>query len=128
MRLAAESIRQYPILGIGLGARERVFYENQFVLILSEMGIAGLAAFMVLMVQMFSVAGATFRAAGGDVIRGVAAGCIGGLCGLLIECNTMVVFLVSRVMGPFWVMMGILYGLYAQQNAKKTGGGLGGEN
>lgn len=127
MRLASGAISQYPILGIGLGARERVFYENQYLLILSEMGIAGLAAFLYLMIQMFSTAGATFRAAGGDVIRGVAAGCIGGLIGLMVECNTMVVFLVSRVMGPFWVIMGILFWFYAQENRKRTAGGLGGE-
>jgi O-antigen ligase len=110
-KFALETVRQYPLFGIGLGARERVFYENQFIMFLSELGTVGFAAFFVLIFLIFKTALSLFRSAQNSLIKGFSAGYIAGLFGLLIECNTLVVFMISRIAMPFWLLTAILFWL-----------------
>lgn len=107
-RYAWETIAQYPILGIGIGARERVFYENQFVQLISEAGFVGCAAFIWILCALVKTAFGLYRSAGDRMVKALAAGYLGGFLGLIIECNTLVVFLISNIMVPFWIVTAIV--------------------
>ena len=115
IRYAWETIKQYPFLGIGLAARSRVFYENQFIMFISEIGVLGLIAFLGIILTIFSAAISLYRSAESRLIKGFSAGYIGGLLGLLLECNTLVVFLISRTMIPFWLVTAIMFWLLSEQ-------------
>jgi len=115
IRYALETIKQYPFLGIGLAARSRVFYENQFIMFISEIGILGLIAFFSIILTIFSAAISLYRSTESNLIKGFSAGYMGGLLGLLLEGNTLVIFLISRVMIPFWLVTAIIFWLLSEQ-------------
>jgi len=112
IKYALRTVKEYPLLGIGLAARSRVFYENQFIMFLSELGIIGLTIFLFLIFTIFSVAVTLYKSTNDSSIKGFSAGYIGGLLGLLIECNTLVVFLISRIMIPFWITTALIFWLF----------------
>jgi len=119
MRYAFETIKQYPLLGIGLAARNRVFYENQFIMFISEIGLLGLLPFMSIILIILKTAISLYKSAEDKLIKGFSAGYIGGLFGLLFESNALVVFLVSRIMIPFWIITAIMFWLYKENSRKK---------
>lgn len=117
-KYAWETVKMYPLFGIGLGARERVFYENQFVMLISEIGIAGFLSFFAIILAIFRTALYLYRRTRNNLVKGFTVGYIGGLLGLLIECNTLVVFLISRIMIPFFIITALLFWLSGIQEQK----------
>ncbi|MBU1727274.1 MAG: O-antigen ligase family protein [Candidatus Omnitrophica bacterium] len=119
---AFETFWQHPLFGIGLGSRERVFYENQFMMFLSETGLLGLSLFLGILAGVFFVAISLYKATKDMFIRGLCAGFIGGFTGLLLESNTIIVFVASRIMIPFWIITGILFWFYLRERLVQADG------
>ena len=107
-RMALETFKYYPLLGVGWGARHRAFYESQFVMVLSEIGAIGLMVFLWLLARMFKTSLFTWRTTKEDVLKGLAAGFIVGFLGLVIQGTVLVDFIITRVVGPCWVIIAIM--------------------
>lgn len=106
---AWQTIKQHPFLGIGLGARERVFYENQFLLLFSEVGLLGVVAFLSIIIVLFKGAIFLYHSTKNYWLKGFSCGYIAGLTGLLLECNSLIIFFISRIMVPFWIITAIMF-------------------
>ncbi|MDA1044266.1 MAG: O-antigen ligase family protein [Verrucomicrobia bacterium] len=109
---ALSVVPEFPLLGVGVGARNRAFYENVYVWLISEAGIIGLLLYLVIIVQLYVVAVAVWRRHTEGWCRGFALGYVAGLTGLLMTGNTLVVFLLTRVATPFWFATGLLVWLW----------------
>lgn len=112
---AAATIPEFPLLGLGLGARELVFYENVYMFLVSETGLLGAASFLLLLAGLSGMAGGVYRGASDAWTRGFAAGYLGGLAGLLIEGQTLPVFMLTRVAPPFWFASALLVWLWRRR-------------
>ena len=88
-RAACASLPEHPCFGLGLGARHRSYYDNQYVHLLAECGITGLVCFIALLLVLArslwrasakpgldgSVAIAAFCALAAWAIQGLASSC-----------------------------------------------------
>ncbi|MBI4707536.1 MAG: O-antigen ligase family protein [Candidatus Omnitrophica bacterium] len=120
IKYAWEGIRQYPLFGIGIGGRERVFYENQYLMILAEMGIFGFIAFISVIFTIFKTVWFLQRKTASNFIRGLAIGYLGGFLGLLIVSNALVVFMISRIMFVFWAMTALILWLWEKEKKNEA--------
>jgi O-antigen ligase len=98
-----------PILGHGVTGY--TFMDAQYPRMLVETGIAGLLAFGWLIFELFRVAINTWRDSQDDLLRGLSAGLIAGLVGLLVHAIGANTFIIVRIMEPFWFLTGIVIAL-----------------
>ena len=120
IKYAWEGIKQYPFFGIGLGARERVFYENQYLMIFAETGIFGFVAFVAIIFSVLKVAWFLQKKAVSNFTKGIAAGYLGGFLGLLIVSNALVVFMISRIMFVFWSVTALVFWLWEKERKSEA--------
>jgi O-antigen ligase len=103
--------RLKPFLGYGVtGFR---FMDAQYPRILVETGILGMAAFLWLIYALFKVAFSSWQDTQNDLLRGLSAGLIAGLVGLLVHAIGANTFIIVRIMEPFWFLVGIVLALTA---------------
>jgi O-antigen ligase len=91
----------YGVTGFG-------FMDAQFVRVLVEAGLFGLAAFLWLLWRIFRVAWHTYERAVGTPQEGLALGYVAGLVAMVthgIGANT---FIIVRIMEPFWFITGVI--------------------
>ena len=117
-------IAQRPMVGIGIGQYRRLsslfmtpqlawFYGSEnahdyFMQIAAELGLPGFALFAMLFVAALWRAGRAAAAAPGDLrLVGVACGVLAFLATALVSHP----FLVDEVAVPFWIQLGLLFGL-----------------
>jgi len=103
------SWQQKPILGYGITGYR--FMDAQYPRILVETGIVGMLAFSWLIYALFRVAINTWRDFQDDLLRGLAAGLLAGLIGLMVHAIGANTFIIVRIMEPFWFMAGIVIAL-----------------
>ncbi len=120
IKYAWEGIKQYPLFGIGLGGRERVFYENQYLMIFAETGIFGFVAFVAIIFSVLKVAWFLQKKAVSNFTKGIAAGYLGGFLGLLIVSNALVVFMISRIMFIFWSVTALVFWLWEKERKSEA--------
>lgn len=107
-QLALQTFANHPLLGVGLAAEARVFYENTYMMLLAETGVLGFGAFGLIMSALAWAAIDLYRTSTVPWVRGFAAGYLAGLTGLLVLGCTLVVFVLSRVAPTFWLLSGVL--------------------
>ncbi|MCM8780523.1 MAG: O-antigen ligase family protein [Candidatus Omnitrophica bacterium] len=95
-----------PILGYGVPAG--IVTDNQYGRVLRETGIVGFMAFVWLMMMIFRVAYYAYRFSGDDFSRGIALGFLCGFIGLLVHGLSSEVFIIIRIMEPFWFLAAIV--------------------
>jgi len=95
-----------PILGRGVTGY--AWADAQYVKILGETGLAGLVAFIFLIVRLWRRARETFLAEQDPFCKGLAHGLLLGMVAMLahgIGANT---FIIIRIMEPFWLCAGLV--------------------
>lgn len=108
--IALNEWRQFPLLGTGIGSRHRVFYENQYVMILAEIGIIGFVLFLWLLAKIIKNILSTFNSLPSTYKYGTF--CI--FFGVLLLGITSISLMISRIAGPFWLLVGA--GIRQKQN------------
>ena len=95
-----------PVLGRGVTGY--AWADAQYVKILGETGLAGLVAFIFLIVRLWRRARETFLAEQDPFCKGLAHGLLLGMVAMLahgIGANT---FIIIRIMEPFWLCAGLV--------------------
>lgn len=100
---------KYFLLGSGLGSRHRLFYESQYVLVLSETGILGFALFSLLVFTLLKKAAEFLRKSPAGEAKTAALGWLVGFIGLLIHNLSCVSFTVSKIAIPFWFLTAVVF-------------------
>ena len=100
------NFEKFAFFGAGLGVRHRLYYESQYILILTETGLVGLTAFLSLCWMLIRQSLAGFNRRSDGLRTGVAAGWLTGFVGLLIHASTCVSLTVSKIAIPFWLLTG----------------------
>lgn len=97
-----------PILGYGVPGGGAVS-DVQYTRILREVGIVGFLAFLWIIVRLFKAGFASFNSEGtDDFTKGVSLGFISGLAGILTMGVGAEVFIIIRIMEPFWFLAAIV--------------------
>ena len=101
---------KFFLFGSGLGSRHRLFYESQYILVLTETGIFGALAFLMMGValvrEMLQTTPHLYPLPSGErtEVRGVTWGWLIGFVGLLIHNASCVTWTVSKAAIPFWFL------------------------
>lgn len=106
-QLARDEVSKRPLFGYGVGSRLLGWYDNQFVREAVETGLIGLAVFLWMNLRIFLSVLRLHRTSSG-IVRGMAAGFLGGHAGLLVQALTIENFYTVRTMEPFWFLLGLL--------------------
>jgi O-antigen ligase len=99
-----EDFPKNPVIGYGVTGYS--FVDGQYVRVLIETGLVGLAAFLWLLVALVRQGLATIRSATNEWERGLAIGYLAGLAGLLLHAIGSNTFIIVRIMEPFWFFTG----------------------
>jgi O-antigen ligase len=108
---ALEDFWEHPVMGYGVSGYK--FLDAQIPRVMTETGVAGLAAFVYLLVALFRLALKQLRAAVDPFDKGLAVGFIAGYVGLLVHSLGVNTFIIVRIMEPFWFFAGIIAALGA---------------
>ena len=87
-----------------------------YLMLLAETGLAGLLSFLCIFAALFGLGITVLRSSRDGWTTGFAAGYLAGLVGLAFLGNTLIVFAVSRVAGPFWIVTALLVRLACLRN------------
>lgn len=113
-RLPKRPLLGWGVTGIGLG-------DNQYALVLGELGIIGFFVFLWMLYRVFHTARAVYRAYEEYWIKALAAGLMSGLVGLLFQGVGVNTFIIVRIMEPFWFVTALLSVLYNQRPPASAG-------
>jgi len=105
-RQGIEGWTKRPLLGYGVTGF--AFMDAQFVRILVEAGLVGLAAFLLLLWRTFRVAWDAYRRAVGSRFEGLTMGYLAGLIAMITHGLGANTFIIVRIMEPFWFMTGVI--------------------
>ncbi len=92
----------------GYGVTGYTFMDAQFMRVLVETGLVGLAAFLWLMWRLLRVAWTTHHRLRGTRFEPLALGYLAGLVSLLVHAIGANTFIIVRIMEPFWFFAGIV--------------------
>jgi hypothetical protein len=95
-----------PIFGHGVTGFS--FMDAQYVRVLVETGLTGFAVFAWLLACLLKEARRSLAAAPPGWRRGLAAGYLAGLVGLMVHGIGANTFIIVRIMEPFWLMTGMI--------------------
>ncbi len=105
---AFEGWKQYPLLGWGVtGFR---FLDAQYMKVLVESGLIGLAAFLILLAGISKTGKSMMNFTKGKdtFYRGISMGYFAGFLGLCAHAIGTNTFIIIRIMEPFWLLTGIV--------------------
>ncbi len=106
---ALSTVADFPVLGLGAGARHRSFYDNHFVMTLAESGFLGL----LLMTTFLAL---LFRATANPMAQPrnwMATGACAALVAMVVHSMATSTFIVTLVAGPFFWYYGVTLRLTA---------------
>ncbi len=96
-----------PLFGHGIPGGSVI--DNQFTRTMTELGLAGLFAFLFLMWRIFKAALRSIEGCRKDPFaQGIATGFLAGFIGLLVQGLSAADFIIIRIMEPFWFLMGLI--------------------
>jgi len=110
-KVLSQGFPSSPLFGHGIGG---VFIDSQFFSILNDTGLLGLFLFCWLLFRIFKN---TMTVLAIDAVRqdrfsmGLGVGFLAGFVGLIFASLTMNVFIIIRVMEPFWFTAAIIFSL-----------------
>jgi len=105
-RLGIQGWTRRPLFGYGVTGF--AYMDAQFVRVLVEGGLVGLAAFLWLLWRTFRVARDTHRRVAGSRYEGLTLGYLAGLVAMVVHSLGANTFIIVRIMEPFWFMTGII--------------------
>jgi len=95
-----------PLLGYGVTGF--AFMDAQYVRVLVEGGLFGLAAFLWLLWRILRTAWTTHQRTVGTRFEGLTLGYIAGFMAMITHCVGANTFIIVRIMEPFWFLTGIV--------------------
>src|SRR3989454_76102 len=98
--------RKFPIWGTGITGGP--FVDAMYPRILTETGLLGLVAFLVLIGSLVRMGIMSYRHATDQFSRGIALGFLLGFVGLLVHAVGANTFLIVRIMEPFWLFAALV--------------------
>ena len=116
--VAFEKLRQRPLFGHGVPSGWTV--DSQYTRVLGEVGLLGFAVFVWMLTVLFRCGLRTYRAVRDDPFaEGVSLGFIAGLSGLVVMGFSAAVFIIIRIMEPFWFLAAIVVALPELEGVKR---------
>ncbi|MCX7927432.1 MAG: O-antigen ligase family protein [Candidatus Omnitrophica bacterium] len=103
---AMVKIRRKPILGRGVPGGSVI--DNQYTRVLTETGLVGFTSFMWIIILLFRFALRTYRQTEDDFIKAISLGFLGGFVALLFQGLGAAVFILIRIMEPFWFLAALV--------------------
>jgi O-antigen ligase len=91
----------YGVTGLG-------FIDGQYLRVLAETGILGLLAFLWLLLRLFRSLSRIYATTTDLWLKGLSLGLLSALAALFIEGWGANVFIIVRIMEPFWFMVGMI--------------------
>jgi len=104
--------RERPLLGVGVTGAGLL--DVHYARVLSEMGLAGVAAFTWMNVSLFRMSRSVFRR-GEGLHRSLALGFMAAHVGVLVHSLGAISFYIVRIMEPFWFLAGLVAVLFRLQ-------------
>jgi O-antigen ligase len=101
-----ERWKKRPIFGYGVTGAG--FIDGQFIRVLVETGIVGIALFLFLLWRMAIFLWDTYRSVDDPFFKALYLGMLGALIGLIGHSISANSFIIIRVMEPFWFLMGLV--------------------
>jgi O-antigen ligase len=96
-----------PVFGYGIPAGAVI--DNQYMRVLNETGVIGFAVFIWMLYTIFCVIRDVFENSGDDKFKkALSMGLMSGFMGLLLLSSAAAVFILIRIMEPFWFLVAIV--------------------
>jgi O-antigen ligase len=108
---------KHPILGYGITGAG--FIDGQFLRVLVETGIVGIALFVFLLWRMAIFLWNTYWSVDDPFFKALSLGMLGALVGLVGHGVSASSFIIVRIMEPFWFLMGLV-AAYPQLKGERT--------
>jgi O-antigen ligase len=109
---------RHPLLGYGVTGY--AFLDAQYVRVLLESGVFGLAAFGYLLFAVFRLVRSVWDQVSDPLHRGLVSGFLAGYLGLLFHALGANTFIIVRIMEPFWFVVGLITVLPALEGARQA--------
>lgn len=93
----------------GTGTTGYGFVDGQYIKVLIESGVLGLATFLTLMFQIFRKSLSIYKRAQTPFYKGIAMGFLCSFAGMLTHALASNTFIIIRIMEPFCLVMGIVF-------------------
>jgi hypothetical protein len=104
--VALKRLSQRPILGSGVPTGSVI--DNQYTRVLTETGLVGFLVFMTLLTLVFRNTLYLYWEMSDPFVKGLSLGFLAGFVGLLFQSFAASVFILIRVMEPFWLLAAIV--------------------
>ncbi len=98
--------KKNPLLGRGVSGSR--FVDGQYVLMLAEVGIFGILAFLWLLYSIFKHSLRVYKEMNDELYKGLSLGFLAGFIGLTFHALTANTFIIVRIMEPFWFFAAII--------------------
>lgn len=98
--------KKSPLLGLGVAGAGLV--DNQYALVLGELGLLGAFTYLWVRWCLLQVAYRAYRTVQDPSMQGLSLGFLAGLVGLLIHSFGGNIFIIVRIMEPFWLLAALV--------------------
>ena len=105
-KLVIEKWFQHPFLGSGVTGLG-FLVDNQHALVLGEVGLLGVLVYIWVRWRLLTISFRHFKTMTDPLAQGLCLGFVAGLAGLLVQSFAGEVFIIVRIMEPFWFLAAI---------------------
>ena len=108
-----------PVFGYGIPAGAVI--DNQYTRVLNETGVIGIAVFFWMLFTIFHVVWMVRRTMPeDDLAQSLTVGFLAGFAGLLLLSSSAAVFIIIKIMEPFWFVLAIIAALPSVPDSEKV--------
>lgn len=110
---------QKPITGWGITGIK--FIDSQYIRTLVELGVIGMAVFMLMLYKIYTELKSVFRQIKFDWGKGIVIGLMSAYIGFLLHAVPTNTFIIVRIMEPFWLLLAVAMALPKLEEQNKIG-------